>query len=228
MASQPQARLRAGTFRVSRPVAYLLRLVLIGIVVGIAYLSPPLKNWPKWISAAGWVAFSIYWGAAARNSAVAKSSEATESRRVHEVLVNIGLFLLYLPVPGLRQSFLPVSAAWVPVGLAMQASFLALAVWARRHLGSNWSGRIEIKMDHELVRSGPYRILRHPIYTAMVGMYIGTALVVGQMHSLVGVAMVLFAYWRKVRMEESKLREAFGRRYDDYRRATWGAVPGLF
>ncbi len=228
MASQPQATLRAGTFKVSRPVAYLLRLVLIGIVVWIAYLSPPLQNWAKWVSALGWVAFSVYWGAAARNSAPAKSSEATESRRVHEVLVNVGLFLLYLPVPGFRQSFLPPSAAWIPAGLAMQASFFALAVWARRHLGSNWSGRIEIKMDHELVRSGPYRLLRHPIYTAMVGMYVGTALMVGQMHSLAGVAMVFFAYWRKVRMEEAKMREAFGSKYDDYRRATWGAVPGLF
>lgn len=142
--------------------------------------------------------------------------------------MNGGLLLLFIPVPGLRQSFLPASAAWVPIGLAAQASFFALAVWARRHLGRNWSGRIEIKMDHELVRSGPYRLQRHSIYTAVVGMYTGTALVSGQLHALVGVAMVVFAYGRKIRMEEAKLREAFGAAYENYRRATWALVPGLF
>lgn len=78
------------------------------------------------------------------------------------------------------------------------------------------------------MRSGPYRMLRHPIYTAMVGMYVGTALVAGQVHALVGVAMVVIAYWRKIRMEEGKLRDAFGVEYDEYRRATWGLVLRLF
>ena len=205
-----------------------LLVVQLGIIAWIAYVAPPLTYWPMWVSAAGWIAFSNYWAAAARNAAEAKTSESAGSRRVHELLMNGGLFLLFLPVPGLRESFLPVSAAWVPLGLALQAAFCAWAVWARRHLGRNWSGRIEIKVGHEMVRTGPYRLLRHPIYTAMVGMYIGTAIVGGQVHALVGVAMVLIAYWRKIRMEEAKLREAFGDEYEEYRRGTWGLVPGLF
>ncbi|HEV2689243.1 MAG TPA: hypothetical protein VGV35_11840 [Bryobacteraceae bacterium] len=127
------------------PVALLkrrwFRLVLlsiqIGIIVWIAYLAPPLRYWSMWVSAAGWIAFSTYWAAAAKNSAEAKSSESAGSRRVHELLMNGGLFLLFLPVPGLRQSFLPPSMLWALFGLAVQASFFTLAVWARRHLGSN-------------------------------------------------------------------------------------------
>lgn len=142
--------------------------------------------------------------------------------------MNGGLLLLFIPVPGLRHSFLPASPAWVVIGLATQASFFVLAVWARRHLGRNWSARIEIKTNHELVRSGPYRLLRHPIYTAVVGMCAGTALISGQWHALLGVAMTLIAYWRKIRMEEARLREAFGAEYDHYRRDTWGLIPGLF
>ena len=106
--------------------------------------------------------------------------------------------------------------------------FFGLAFWARRHLGRNWSMRVEIKVNHELVRTGPYRLLRHPIYTAVVGMCAGTTLISGQWHAAVGVALVLIAYWRKIRMEEARLREAFGTKYDEYRRGTWGLIPGWF
>ena len=214
--------------KISKPVAWLIRAVFFGLLLWIAYLAPPWKYWAMWLSAAGWIGFSSYWSIAARNSAEAKSSESRESRRVHELLMNIALFLLFLPIPGLRGAFLPPSPAWPPIGLAIQAASVALAVWSRRHLGRYWSGRIEIKQEHELIRTGPYRLLRHPIYTAMLAMYLGTAVIDGHFHALVGIAVVVFAYWRKIRMEEEKLREAFGARYDDYRSGTWGAIPGLF
>jgi protein-S-isoprenylcysteine O-methyltransferase Ste14 len=209
-------------------ILWLVRLILIAALIGIAYLSPPLRNWPMWLSAAGWVGFSVYWELAAKNSATTKRSESAESRRVHVVLTNVALLLLFIPVPGLERDVLPASFAWIPVGLAVQAAGFALAIWSRRHLGANWSGRIEIKEDHALVRTGPYRLLRHPIYTALLVMYVGTALIDGKVHALVGVAIAIFAYWRKIRMEEANMREAFGAQYDDYRRATWALVPGIF
>ena len=219
---------QVGKFKLNRLAQVLLKFILIGIIAWIIYLAPPLKYWPMWVSAFGWIAFSNYWALAAKNAAEAKSSESAKSRGVHQLLLNAGLLLLFIPVPGLRRSFVPASAAWVPIGLATQAAFIALAVWARRHLGRNWSARIEIKIEHALVRTGPYRLLRHPIYTAMLGMCVGTTIVDGHLHALVGVAMVVFAYWRKIRMEEAKLREAFPAEYDQYRRDTWGLVPGLF
>lgn len=228
MAAPRRVRVQIGKYQVKGAGLLALRLVLIAVIVGIAWLAPPLSYWPMWVSAVGWIGFSIYWGVAARNSAEAKTSESAESRRVHVLLTSVGQLLLFVPVPGLRQGFLPVSHAWIPAGLAVEAASIALAVWARRVLGSNWSARIEIKTDHELVRTGPYRKLRHPIYTAVVGLCAGTALVEGHVHALVGVAMVVAAYWRKVRMEEANLRKAFGDRYDEYRRSTWGAVPGFF
>lgn len=229
MAAQPQATVEVGKQKLTRRYLRLVALVIqIAIIVWIGYVAPPWKYWPMWLSAAIWVIFGSYWSVAARNAAEAKSRESTKSRRVHEVLMNGGLLLLFIPVPGLRGWFHADTIAWSFVGLGVQCSFFALAVWARRHLGRNWSARIEIKKEHELIRSGPYRLLRHPIYTANIGMYVGTAVVSGQWHAAVGVAMVLIAYWRKVRMEESKLRESFGDEYFSYRRATWGAVPGLF
>src|SRR5262249_40235736 len=77
-------------------------------------------------------------------------------------------------------------------------------------------------------RSGPYKWLRHPIYTGILVMYVGTALVTGEWLAILGLAMVTFAYWRKIRLEEANLNTAFGADYDAYRRETWALVPGLF
>ena len=207
---------------------FAVRVVAIAILTWIVWLAPPWKYWPMWVAALAWIAFSVYWTVESKKVSEAKSSESASSRRLHLILVNAGEYLLFLPLPGLRQRFVPDTAAWIAAGLAMLAASIALAVWARRHLGRYWSGRIETKVDHELVRTGPYRKLRHPIYTALLGMCAGTALVSGQVHALVGTALVMIAYRRKVPMEEANLRRAFGDRYLDYRRATWGAIPGLF
>src|SRR5205823_5706526 len=101
----------------------------------------------------------------------------------------------------------------------------ALDVWAMRCLGRNWSGAVTIKVGHELVRTGPYRWVRHPIYTAMLGMYLGTAVVSGELHGLLGVVVAVIAYARKTAMEERGLREAFGDAYDAYARRTRALIP---
>lgn len=228
MAAQSQPAPQIGKLKLTRPLRIVLLAIQLGIIVWIGYIAPPWKFWAMWLSAAGWIAFSNYWAAAAKNAAQAKTAESAKSRRVHELILNAGLFLFFLPIPGLRQAFLPASIAWAFLGLAVQASFVAMAIWARAYLGRNWSGRIEIKKDHELVRTGPYRLLRHPIYTAMLGMSLGTAIIDGHLHALLGLALIVIAYWRKIRMEEANLRQAFGAEYDDYSRATWRLVPGLF
>jgi hypothetical protein len=81
-------------------VQFVLRPIMLGIIVWIVYVAPPLSHWPVWLSAAGWIAFSAYWGAAAKNAAPEQISESAQSRRVHELLMNGGLFLLFIPVPG--------------------------------------------------------------------------------------------------------------------------------
>jgi protein-S-isoprenylcysteine O-methyltransferase Ste14 len=187
-----------------------------------------VRYWPLWVSGAVWVLFSIYWEIAAKNAAREKSSESSASRGLHVFMANAALLLLFVPVPGLTRRYLPAPQVFVPVGLTILGCALLLAIWARRHLGRNWSGRITIKVDHELVRSGPYRFVRHPIYTALLAMYAGTALVSGEWHALLGFALAAFAYWRKIRMEEANLAVAFGAAWGDYRRSTWSLLPGLF
>jgi protein-S-isoprenylcysteine O-methyltransferase Ste14 len=112
--------------------------------------------------------------------------------------------------------------------LTIQAGFLLLGVWARRHLGRNWSAEVRIAVDHPLIRTGPYRLLRHPIYTAMLGMVLGTAITSGQYPALLGVAILVIAYLRKTHLEEKILLQTLGADYDAYRRDTWALVPLLF
>jgi len=178
-------------------------------------------------AAAGWVLLSLYWERAARNSAPAQSSESRASRSFHVFLTNLALLLEIVPIRGLGR-FVPVSIWIIAAGLVIEFSGLLLAIWARRHLGRNWSGEITIKVEHELIRSGPYRILRHPIYTGLLMMYAGVLLVTGEWLALIGFVLVGLAYWRKVRLEEANLNTAFGAKYDAYRKQSWALVPGIF
>jgi protein-S-isoprenylcysteine O-methyltransferase Ste14 len=210
-------------------VAALVAAVVGALIARFKLATVPIKNWPVLVSILGLVAFNIYWTVAATH-APAKAAESRGSRRIHEVLLNAGYLLILLPefftfaVPRFVAAG-PIPAA---LGLAAQAGGFALAVWARRRLGQNWSGRIEIKMDHQLVRTGPYRLLRHPIYTAVVSMALGMAIVVGKVSALLGVVVIVIAYVRKIRLEETNMRSAFGAEYDAYCRDTWGLVPGIF
>jgi protein-S-isoprenylcysteine O-methyltransferase Ste14 len=70
--------------------------------------------------------------------------------------------------------------------------------------------------------------VRHPIYTALLCLYAGTAIVSGKLHALIGLALAILAYLRKIRLEEANLMNAFGADYRDYRRETWALLPGLF
>jgi protein-S-isoprenylcysteine O-methyltransferase Ste14 len=185
------------------------------------------RRWFLMAAVIGWVLFSVYWEIAARGAVAAKSSESRASRGFHVFLTNAALLLAIAPIHGLGRLW-PVSVPIMAVGLVVEAMGLFVAIWARRHLGRNWSGEITIKVEHELIRSGPYRWLRHPIYTGLLAMYLGVALVTGEWLAIVGLATVVFAYWRKIRMEEANLNVAFGANYDAYRRETWALVPGLF
>ena len=178
------------------------------------------------IAVIGWLLFSVYWELTAGNAAPEKSSESPGSRGLHVFLVNVAALLVLVPFRGLGR-FLPLSSFIMSIGLTVEAVGLFLCFWARRHLGRNWSGKITIKIDHQLIRSGPYRLLRHPIYTGILAIYTGTTIVTGEWLAIIGLIMTALAYWRKIRLEEVNLKVAFGADYEAYCRQTWALVPGL-
>jgi protein-S-isoprenylcysteine O-methyltransferase Ste14 len=175
-----------------------------------------------------WLALSFYWSFEARNRSEARSSESFASRQLHLALITAGQLLVLFPVPGLRARFLPVAPGFGVIGVALAASGLLLAVVARRALGRNWSGEVTTKVDHTLVTNGPYAVVRHPIYSSAFLMYGGTALASGEIHALVGIALVAIAYARKIPMEEKVLSAEFGPAWKDYRGRTKAIIPFLF
>jgi protein-S-isoprenylcysteine O-methyltransferase Ste14 len=180
------------------------------------------------ISILMFVAFSIYWEQVGKKASTAKTSESSRSRGFHLVLVSVAQILVLAPVPGLRSRFLPESTVLVTGALVLEAAFFLLAVWARQFLGRNWSGAVTTKVDHELIRSGPYSLVRHPIYSGILGVYFSVALVSGEVHGLIGVAIAFIAYWRKLRMEEDYLQRLFGADYEAYQKQSRALIPGVW
>jgi protein-S-isoprenylcysteine O-methyltransferase Ste14 len=223
---RPVSRLQIGPLVLTGAWAFAGLFVLLGMVVGLVIWQRPAVR--MLLSAGLWVLFVLYWSAAARHVAPVERSESAASRRLHQYLMNGGLLLLFIPVPGLTGRFLPLWRVLVAAGLGVQAAAALLAVWARRHLGRNWSGAVAITAGQRLVQTGPYRRLRHPIYTGMIGMFLGTAVVSGEWHAALAVALLVVAYWRKIRIEERTLGDAFGSAYADYRRHTWALIPGVW
>ncbi len=113
----------------------------------------------------------------------------------------------------------------VAAGIAITLLGLGFAVWARVHLGKNWSGSVTIKVDHRLVRTGPYRYVRNPIYTGILAGFAGTALVIGRGWAVYGLLILLAGFLIKIQEEEKVLLEKFGEEYLRYKREVKALIP---
>lgn len=102
---------------------------------------------------------------------------------------------------------------------------LLFSVWARRHLGTNWSQAVTLKEDHELITTGPYALVRHPIYTVLLFGVLGSAIAVGEWHGLLAMVLGVTALWPKLRLEEKWLRVEFGESYESYSRKVSALLP---
>ena len=129
----------------------------------------------------------------------------------------------HVPMAWLAARFLPRVAGWFWLGLVLVALGLAFSVAARIWLGRNWSSMVTLKRDHELIRSGPYRWVRHPIYTGLLLAVLGSAIALGEWRGLIALALIIAAFLRKISIEERFLAPQFGAAYRGYR----DEVPAL-
>jgi len=184
-------------------------------------------HWQFWDAGIVWVMFTLYWEIAKSGSAEVKRVESGASRGIHVFLANIALLLVIAPILGMGR-FMPIWPVMMTAGVALETAGLAFAIWARRHLGRNWSGEITLKVDHQLIRTGPYKHLRHPIYTGLLATYLGCTMVTGEWLAVIGLALGAFAYIRKLRLEEMNMTTAFGPDYDAYRQESRALVPFVY
>jgi protein-S-isoprenylcysteine O-methyltransferase Ste14 len=128
---------------------------------------------------------------------------------------------------GLVQN-LVVDAAWVRfLGLVVLFVSTAFALWARFSLGTSWSLAPEVGGDRRLRTLGPYAVTRHPIYTGLLGMILGTALLAGLGQAILAVVAGLIVFLVKIHAEERLLLLNFPEEYPAYRRRVPQLVPGL-
>jgi protein-S-isoprenylcysteine O-methyltransferase Ste14 len=180
--------------------------------------------------AALWAAFMLYWLIAASDVKATLRRETRLQRLLHVGPLFLCAALLAFPrlLPAaLRERFLSRTAPVEVIGVMLVVAGLAFAVWARRHLGRNWSGVITLKADHTLIRSGPYALVRHPIYSGLLLALLGTAVAIGEWRGLLALALATGAILLRVGAEDVLMAEAFGDDYADYRRRTKALVPFL-
>jgi len=145
------------------------------------------------------------------------------------VVLVVGSFLIQRWQPGLlvRPMIRPPHELLSVAGLCLLYLGILVTFWARYALGTNWSGRITLKENHELIKRGPYRFVRHPIYMGLILALLGTVLVFDDLLFVLVFATVVWGLAIKARIEESYMLEQFGSRYEEYRRRTGFLTPRL-
>jgi protein-S-isoprenylcysteine O-methyltransferase Ste14 len=175
-----------------------------------------------------WLGWAAYWWVLSRNVKTTVRHEPLGSRLLHIVPLVLAALLLWLPripLPLLGERFLPLAAWPFWLGAVLTAVGLLFAVWARAHIGRNWSGTVTVKEGHELITTGPYALVRHPIYSGLLLAVAGSALARGEWRGVLAVLIALWALWRKLQLEERWMREQFGEAYQAYSRRVAALVP---
>ncbi len=170
----------------------------------------------------GWIVFWAYW------LVIAVTAKAEQTRWTRCAGVRVGLILVILLLIRLRVFKGPGAATGNPwllgIGLAFFVLGLALAVWARVYLGRNWGMPMSQRADPELVTTGPYRRIRHPIYSGVILGMAGTAIAVSP-YWLNAVAILGAYFLFSAVIEERTMAKLFPAAYPSYKRATKMLVP---
>ena len=183
--------------------------------------------WVRHLILVMWLIGAVYWIVAARSAKTDRRREPLATRLPFIAQMVVTAVLLWpIDWPGWLDEKI-IGGGWTRfwIAVATMALGLALAIWARRALGDNWSGTVTVKEGHELVQNGPYRRIRHPIYTGILLMILGTGLAGGRVHALLAFPIALVALWLKSRIEERWMVAEFGERYEAYRKSSRAIIP---
>jgi protein-S-isoprenylcysteine O-methyltransferase Ste14 len=179
------------------------------------------------IITACWIYFVVYWLVSALRGKKILERQSVPSALAHRIPIGLGWWLLIyhrLPPP-LNRMIVPHTELALVTGAAICVLGLLVTVWARRTLAGNWSSDVTFKQGHELVRTGPYRFVRHPIYTGLLVMCLGTAIEVGALRCWLACLAVGLGFWIKLSQEERLLLRHFPEAYPQYQKEVKALVP---
>ena len=186
---------------------------------------PPLFVASVFIIDGLWVLWIAYWFFSAFNTKRAVYKQPLGQRLTFLTILVVGVVLI-MKIPTLRERFFSVNLPTQIAGILLVVAGLAFAVWARVHLGKNWSGWVALKQDHELIQSGPYRLARHPIYTGVLIAIVGTMLaLLPSIGGICAIALALAALFYKIRQEEALMLQQFPDQYPAYKSRVKALIP---
>ena len=177
-----------------------------------ALLTGWIVDWPTRLLALIWLAWVISWVVASFWSGRTKAHVPTLSSLAYRIPILLGA-ILFMPWSGRLLGETPLYHVG-NLGTYALAVVVVLGIsftwWARIHLGHFWSNAITHKEDHKIIDTGPYGLVRHPIYTGLIGAMLATGIAIGTITALLGTLLITFGLWRKARMEEGFLTTELG------------------
>jgi protein-S-isoprenylcysteine O-methyltransferase Ste14 len=178
-----------------------------------------------------WLVWAGYWIASIAYETMTNSTKETERRRSGTNLILFALLFFLLTPIGLTgwlgSLFFQPTLVSKSLGFLIAAFGVSFSIWARRHLGANWSGVPSLKKGHTLITSGPYSVVRHPIYTGILFGVVGSALVLGTNTSLIVIFLTILFVGIKIHQEEGLMRDQFGDEHRDYQKRVKTIIPWL-
>ena len=177
-----------------------------------------------------WLILLLYWLLASLRVNKIERHEPSGEKFLRIAATFVAWFLLYSDDPRfgvLNRRFLPWHYWIFGLGAALTWAGVAFAIWARYHIGRYWSASVALKAGHELIRTGPYSRIRHPIYTGILMAVGGTALAVGRYRGILAFAIILIGFIWKSKREEALLAGQFGAVFEEHRHHTGFFLPRL-
>jgi protein-S-isoprenylcysteine O-methyltransferase Ste14 len=175
-----------------------------------------------------WIVFGVYWAISALKTRRTIRSESFASRFSLSLMTAAAFILIFSDKirsgPLYLHVFPPSYALSIAAGVFTWIG-IAIAIWARWHLGENWSGRITLKENHELIRTGPYAFFRHPIYSGIDLAALGGVLAINRWRAVAGFILIVVTLWIKAKKEERLLSTQFGDAFGEHRRQTGFLLP---
>jgi protein-S-isoprenylcysteine O-methyltransferase Ste14 len=175
-----------------------------------------------------WAVFYVYWLVSAFATKRTAARESVIGSIAYRIPPVAGVFMVVLAprMPEPLSHLVIRSSAGVCIGvMALSLAGLCTCVWARIVLGRNWSSTVVIKVGHELVQRGPYRYVRHPIYTGIIMMFAANVILVGRVGGILGLILFACGWVMKLLREERIMMQQFPSAYPEYMKRTKRLVP---
>ena len=200
----------------------------IPVVIGYALWVLLVFAWSIWDRISG-VARTVATPAGGSSERASRWGSASPRERPSGLLIAFGLAMLVVAPVTMAGGAIWVNPILLSWGmLLVVAAGVGWCFWARFHLGRLWSAQVTRKTAHRVVDTGPYRLVRHPIYTGFIVIYAGLAILTATGAGIVGFAMMTAGLWLKARVEEQFLCEELGAAvYGSYKARTPMLVPRI-